>query len=96
MDKKLSIIYAFRNRDVERVQLSMESLHAQKFQNFEVVFVDYGSEAETAAKVQKTLKNFEFARYLYFPVFAGHCRLSRHSRCVENTADSLGRPSANL
>jgi glycosyltransferase involved in cell wall biosynthesis len=65
MDKKLSIIYAFRNRDVERIQLSMESLHAQKFQNFEVVFVDYGSEVETAAKVQKTLKKFEFARYLY-------------------------------
>ena len=65
MDKKLSIIYAFRNRDVERVKLSMESLRDQKAQNFEVVFVDYGSEEVTSANIQKVLKEFEFSRYFY-------------------------------
>ncbi|MGY5850400.1 glycosyltransferase family 2 protein [Salegentibacter sp. F14] len=65
MDKSLSIIYAFRDRDVERVKLSMESLRNQKSQNFEVIFVDYGSDSETSNKVQKALESFEFCNYSY-------------------------------
>ena len=65
MDKKLSIIYAFRDRDSERVRLSMQSLRNQNLQNFEVVFIDYGSQPKISEAIEKTLADFEFCRYFY-------------------------------
>ncbi|WP_373056903.1 glycosyltransferase family 2 protein [Zunongwangia sp. H14] len=65
MDKKLSIIYAFRDRDLERVKLSLDSLHKQYLQNFEVIFVDYGSEESISTQVEYILKEFDFCCYFY-------------------------------
>lgn len=62
---KISIIYAFRDRDADRVRLSMESLRKQEEQNFEVVFVDYGSKHNISEEVKKVLKEFQFCNYFY-------------------------------
>jgi len=65
MDKKISIIYAFRDRDAERIRLSMESLRNQNIQNFEVLFIDYGSHPKISGEIERTLADFEFCRYFY-------------------------------
>jgi len=62
---KLSIIYAYRNRDFERIKISLESLKNQTDTDFEVVFVDYGSTLDKANAVAQILNQFDFATYYY-------------------------------
>lgn len=62
---KLSIIYAYRNRDFERIKISLESLKNQTDTDFEVVFVDYGSTLDKANAVAQIIKQFNFAAYYY-------------------------------
>ncbi|UAB86170.1 glycosyltransferase [Zunongwangia sp. SCSIO 43204] len=59
----ISIIYPYRNRDLKRVQRSFESLKNQSVQNFEVYFVDYGSEPETSVKVQELCSDYPGIKY---------------------------------
>lgn len=61
----ISIIYSFRDRDEKRVELSLQSLERQTNQNFEVVFVDYGSRDHFAAPVNNVIERFSFAKYYY-------------------------------
>ncbi|CAM4097178.1 glycosyltransferase family 2 protein [Gillisia limnaea] len=61
----LSIIYPYRNRNVARVKASLVSLQEQTQQNFEVVFVDYGSEESYAQEVKIMVSGFGFATYYY-------------------------------
>lgn len=68
MKPKLSIIYAHRNRDTERIKLSFESLRKQKLQNFEVVFVDYGSEDALVSKLLEIAANFDFVNIYFLKV----------------------------
>ncbi|WGF92740.1 glycosyltransferase family 2 protein [Aequorivita marisscotiae] len=62
---KLSIIYPYRNRDILRVQKSLKSLQSQTNKNFEVYFVNYGSDAIYTNQIESLLKNFEFVKYSY-------------------------------
>ncbi len=61
----ITIIYAYRNRDVARVNATLASLQLQTQQNFNVVFVDYGSEKKYAVEVKKVISGFDFASYYY-------------------------------
>src|SRR5690554_5688657 len=61
----ISIIYAFRDRDEKRVELSLQSLERQTSQNFEVIFVDYGSRDHFAAPVNNVVEKFSFGNYYY-------------------------------
>ncbi|RMA57982.1 glycosyltransferase family 2 protein [Ulvibacter antarcticus] len=65
MSARTTFVYAFRNRDSRRVMLSLESLKRQTHSNFEVVFVDYGSDNEFASDVKKVVETFKFATYHY-------------------------------
>lgn len=65
MNPKITILYAFRNRDAQRVRLSLQSLQQQSAQGFEVVFVDYGSDADCAKEVAQVVNAFQFASYHY-------------------------------
>ena len=65
MQPKFTIIYAFRNRDEDRVRCSLASLSRQKTQNFEVQFVDYGSQDKYSEAVQNVVEAFSFATYHY-------------------------------
>lgn len=61
----LSLIISFRNRDMARVQRCLHSLAAQTFTDFELLFVDYGSDATLAQSVGAFVEQFDFCRYIY-------------------------------
>lgn len=63
--KKLSIVFGFKNRDVLRVERCLKSLDAQYDGDFEVIFVDYGSELPLQRAVKEILGGFSFVRYVY-------------------------------
>lgn len=60
-----SIITAFRNRDLLRVKNSLDSLAIQSMQDYELIFVDYGSDAELSVLVKPLVESYPFARYIY-------------------------------
>ena len=43
---QFSVIVAFKNRDQKRVQIFLDSLKVQSVRDFEVVFVNQGSNSE--------------------------------------------------
>lgn len=61
----ITILYSYRNRDLKRIKSSLNSLEKQKFKDFKVIFVDYGSEFKIALAVQKLVENYSFATYFY-------------------------------
>ncbi len=65
MQIPITILYAFRNRDAQRVQLSLHSLEQQSIPDFEVVFVDYGSDVSFSQVVEEVVRAFDFASYHY-------------------------------
>ncbi len=65
MQVEFTIIYAFRNREADRVQLSLMSLEQQQLQNFKVLFIDYGSEPTYSEAVKDIVEQFSFATYHY-------------------------------
>ena len=62
---KLSILVAFRNREITRVERFLQGLAAQTFRDFELIFVDYGSAPELSARTEALLRRHAFARYLF-------------------------------
>lgn len=62
----LTIIFPYRNRDLARVEKSLESLKDQTASNFEVKFVDYGSNVEIAGKIRGLCDRFSFVNYSYY------------------------------
>lgn len=65
MSPRLSIVVGFRDRELDRVERFLGSLAAQTFQDFELLFVDYGSRPGLAAAVRERVIRFPFARYLH-------------------------------
>jgi len=65
MKPLISIIFGYRNRDLERVKRCLDSLSVQSFQDFEVVFVDYGSDESYKTEIEKLTKNYSFVNYIY-------------------------------
>lgn len=61
----ITIIYAYRNRDLKRIQKSLESLCSQTNRNFKVIFVDYGSDIVIANQVADLIKKYPFVQYHY-------------------------------
>ena len=61
----ITLIYPFRNREIDRIKRSLESLVTQTNSDFNVIFIDYGSKIETSDAVQNLLKNFNFVSYEY-------------------------------
>lgn len=64
-NKLITILYAYRNRDENRIYNSLYSLAAQTNKNFEVLFIDYGSENQFSSSIKKVLENFHFVKYYY-------------------------------
>lgn len=68
MKSFFSIIYAHRNRDAERIKISFDSLRKQRLQNFEVIFVDYGSENVLLNQLEEIAEEFTFVSLYHLPV----------------------------
>ena len=58
----ITVIYIFKDREIERVQKSLDSLQAQTNTNFKVVFLDYGS------KQPLQLSKYTNVEYVYLEV----------------------------
>jgi len=65
MENKVTILFAYRNRDVARIKLSLQSLKEQTNQNFTVCFVDYGSDAKYSKLIEAIVSEFDFVNYVY-------------------------------
>ena len=61
----ISIIVGYRNRELERVKRSIDSIAAQTYTNFELIFVDYGSEINISKSVKLLIESYIFAKYIY-------------------------------
>jgi glycosyltransferase involved in cell wall biosynthesis len=62
---KLSVVFGFRDRDTLRVKRCLDSLTSQTFRDFDVLFVDYGSQPETVKSIRPLIESYTFARYIY-------------------------------
>ena len=60
---KLSIVFGYRDRELERVKRCLDSLAYQMEAGVEVIFVDYGSKIEIAEKVKSLILNYPFVTY---------------------------------
>ena len=63
-----SVIYANRNRDVKRIKASLDSLQRQSVRDFEVIFVDYGSDPVLVEEYEGLSEAFNFMRFFSLKV----------------------------
>ena len=61
----ITILYPYRNRELERVKRSLDSLVQQTNRNFKVLFVDYGSKKDIAVKIKPIVEKYTFCSYYY-------------------------------
>lgn len=64
----LNIIFPYRNRSLKHVQNSLNSLANQSNRDFQISFVDYGSDPEVAAQAKNLCESFANIQYKYHPV----------------------------
>jgi glycosyltransferase involved in cell wall biosynthesis len=62
----VSLIVGFRDREPERIRYFAESLKSQSDQDFEVIFVDFGSGAEISEQAVAIISEFKFIKYYFF------------------------------
>jgi len=62
---KISAVVGFRNRDLVRVKRHLDSFQLQSFKDFEVLFVDYGSDPEIATEISSLVAGYSFCTYIY-------------------------------
>ena len=62
---EISIVFGYRNRDIARVKRCMDSLKNQTFSDFEVIFIDYGSDESFVRQVRPLIGRYAFAHYYY-------------------------------
>lgn len=62
---KISIIVAYRNRDIQRINRFLDSLSKQSNKTFELIFVDSGTDLNLAKEIEKSVTSHSFATYIY-------------------------------
>lgn len=65
MMAEISVVFGYRNRDIARVKRCMDSLKNQTFSDFEVIFIDYGSDESFVRQVRPLIDRYAFAHYYY-------------------------------
>lgn len=61
----LYIIYPYRNRELKRIENSLNSLKNQTNKSFTVYFVDSGTEHTLAKDVENLVNTYDFVTYVY-------------------------------
>ena len=61
----ITIVFAYRNRDVKRLEICFKSLALQTHKGFNVILVDYGSDEQYSAEVFRVVGKFDFVNYYY-------------------------------
>src|SRR4051794_35585564 len=62
---KFSIVVAFRNRDQKRVRFFLDSLQWQSCKDFELIFVNQGSDEQVCEWVEELVGQYPFVHYIY-------------------------------
>ncbi|MES2761315.1 MAG: galactosyltransferase-related protein [Bacteroidota bacterium] len=65
MSTCIDIIYCYRNRDVQRVKNSLDSLMLQSSDSFKVIFIDYGSDDAIASEIKTLCGKYSFCTYIF-------------------------------
>lgn len=65
MTPDLSLIFSYRNRNVERVSRCLQSLANQQDGSFKVIFVDYGTEEPLRSEIETLVSKFDFIEYIH-------------------------------
>ncbi len=66
IDYVFSFIVPYRNRDTIRVRNCLQSIHNQSFNNFEIIFIDYGSDLIIQKEIEKLCGEFPQVKYYFF------------------------------
>src|SRR5436190_17877142 len=61
----ITILYTYKDKDVEKVKKSLDSLSSQTNNDFKVLFVDFGSNSVYSTELQDVLKKYPFVKHLY-------------------------------
>lgn len=61
----ITYIYPYRNREIDRVKRSLDSLSRQENKDFKVLFIDYGSDFDIAESVEELILDYSFVEYIY-------------------------------
>jgi len=61
----ITIVYPYRNRDLKRIEYSLNSLKTQSNSSFLIIFIDYGSDFILAKQVKDLVEGYDFASYYY-------------------------------
>ena len=61
----ITILYPYKNKELDRLHKSLISLEKQKNQDFEVLIIDYGSDLEIRDFNIKELSNYKNVKYFY-------------------------------
>jgi len=64
-EMSLAFIAGYRDRDMERVKRSLDSLKNQTCRDFEMILVDYGSSSDCSSAIRSLAGNYNFCRYCY-------------------------------
>jgi glycosyltransferase involved in cell wall biosynthesis len=62
---KISVIVGFRNREISRLVYALDALANQSLTDFELVFIDYGSDEAIAKQAETMVAKYSFAQYYY-------------------------------
>ena len=62
---KYSFIVAYKNRDEKRVKLFLESVQNQSITDFELLFINQGSDAVVNIWVEKLVAEYDFITYYH-------------------------------
>ncbi len=66
IDYVFSFIVPYRNRDTTRVSNCLQSIHKQTFTDFEIIFIDYGSDLIIQKEIEKLCREFPQVKYYFF------------------------------
>lgn len=64
----ITIIYAIRDRELDRVKKTLDSLTLQFFEDFEVVLIDYGSSLNAQHEIKELVSNYDFISFFQLEV----------------------------
>jgi glycosyltransferase involved in cell wall biosynthesis len=61
-----SFIIPYRNRDSIRIKNCLQSIQNQSFADFEIIFIDYGSDLPVQQEIEKLCSEFPKVKYYFF------------------------------
>ncbi len=62
---KISVLIPYREREIATVRRCLDALEQQSYQDFEIIFLDYGSNDAVQSQVEAICKEYKKVKYFY-------------------------------